>query len=48
MCKNKKLMLGIVVSAVIAMGTHATWAQTASEEIVPQAVAEPMVEGRCG
>jgi len=44
MCKNKKLMLGIVVSAVIATGAHATWAQTASEGVVPQAASEPMVE----
>lgn len=28
MLKNKKLLLGMVVSAVISAGSHSAWAQT--------------------
>jgi hypothetical protein len=44
MRKNKKLLLGIVVSAAISAGTHAAWAQTVPEEPAPQTAAAPVME----
>lgn len=44
MRKNKKLLLGIVVSAAISAGTHAAWAQTVPEGPAPQTATAPVME----
>jgi hypothetical protein len=44
MRKNKRLLLGIVVSAAISAGTHAAWAQTVPEGSAPQTAAAPAME----
>lgn len=44
MRKNKKLLLGIAVSAVLSAGTHAAWAQVVVEGSVAQVSPAPTVE----
>ncbi|HEX8542511.1 MAG TPA: hypothetical protein VF671_12455 [Pseudomonas sp.] len=44
MNKNKKIVLGTVVSAVLSAGTHAAWAQAVVEGSVAQVSPAPTVE----
>ncbi|RMQ99081.1 hypothetical protein ALP94_03263 [Pseudomonas savastanoi pv. glycinea] len=44
MLKNKKLLLGMVVSAVISAGSHSTWAQTVPEGSATQTASAPVME----
>ncbi|MCD5969671.1 hypothetical protein [Pseudomonas quasicaspiana] len=44
MLKNKKLLLGMVVSAVISAGSHSAWAQTVPEGSATQTASAPVME----